>query len=160
MKLGLALREVHRSETELAEALLHLSERHVVVHDVHLLARDLAGWSADHVRQVAAAAGDHGEELDPDPVRDPGVARRVRERLSEALGRARAPELALLSDLRTVYVLAHGVASDWELIGQAAQGVRARDLVDLSQRCRSETIRQARWADAMLKESATQILVS
>ncbi|MFC4615133.1 hypothetical protein ACFO3K_10460 [Cellulomonas algicola] len=79
-------------------------------------------------------------------------------------GRARAPELALLPDLRTVDVLAHGlahgVASDWELIGQAAQGVRARDLVDLSQRCRSETIRQARWADAMLKESATQILVS
>ena len=44
--------------------------------------------------------------------------------------------LLLLRDLRSVYMDASGVSVDWELIGQAAQGVRDRELLDVVSRCR------------------------
>jgi hypothetical protein len=66
----------------------------------------------------------------------------------------------LLADLRHLYREASGVALDWELLAQGAQGARMRELVDLAERCRPETVRQAKWANGMLKEAATQVLVS
>ncbi|WP_129337834.1 hypothetical protein [Cellulomonas endophytica] len=160
MRIGLALRQLHRDETDLAEGLLHLSERHRVDHEVFHLARDLAGWSADHVRRIAEVAPAYGEDLDPDAVGESRLAERVRERLGDALGRSSAPELALLRDLREVYLQAQGVSVDWELVAQAAQGIRHHDLLDLTRRCHPENLRQARWANAKLKESATQVLLS
>lgn len=49
---------------------------------------------------------------------------------------------------------------DWELLAQAAQGVKDSELVALSKRCHPDNLRQVRWANGKLKESATQILVS
>jgi hypothetical protein len=66
----------------------------------------------------------------------------------------------VLRDLRDVYMDASGVSVDWELIGQAAQGVRDRELLEVTRRCHPQTLRQAKWANAQLKEKATQILVS
>ncbi len=48
---------------------------------------------------------------------------------------------------------------DWELLAQAAQGARKRELLELAERCHPDTLRQMRWANAKLKESATQALV-
>lgn len=45
MKLGLAIRELHRSEKSLAEDLLKLAERHKIEYEIHHVARDLARWS-------------------------------------------------------------------------------------------------------------------
>ncbi|HYQ74605.1 hypothetical protein [Cellulomonas sp.] len=160
MKIDLALRELHRSETELAEDLLRLSERHGTDHEIYHVARDLAGWSADHVRRIAEVGAGYGLDLDPDPVHDDGLVKRVRERAGEVVGRSGPPELALLRDLRHVYLSAQGVSVDWELLGQAAQGIRHHDLLALTQRCHPENLRQAKWANSRLKESATQILVS
>jgi hypothetical protein len=55
---------------------------------------------------------------------------------------------------------ASGVSVDRELVAQAAQGVRDRELLDVASRCRPRTLRQSRWANSQLKEKATQILVS
>ena len=63
-------------------------------------------------------------------------------------------------DVREVFTRASGVSVDWELVAQAAQGLQDTELLDLSKRCHPETLRQVRWANAKLKESATQILVS
>lgn len=49
---------------------------------------------------------------------------------------------------------------DWELLAQAAQGARRRALLELAERCHPQTLRQVRWANARLKESATQALMS
>jgi hypothetical protein len=38
--------------------------------------------------------------------------------------------------------------------------VRDGELLGVTQRCRPQTMRQAKWANAQLKEKATQILVS
>ncbi len=160
MKLGLALRELHRAENDLAHELLVVSSRHAAEHAVFHVARDLATWSQQHVPLIADAARQFGQDLDPDPQSEPGLADRARRRASDLLGRDADAGVLLLRDLREVYVKASGVSVDWELVAQGAQGARNRELLDLAERLHPDTIRQAKWANAMLKESATQVLLS
>ena len=160
MKIHLALEELHRSENDLAAQLLAMSDRHKAEHEVFHVARDLAVWSQDHVREIARIGVRYGLELDPKPAGDPTVLQRIRQEVSDRLGRRSAPALLLLRDLRSVYMDASGVSVDWELVAQAAQGVRDRVLLEVVQSCHPQTQRQAKWANSQLKEKATQILVS
>ncbi|NJP92341.1 hypothetical protein HCN51_23205 [Nonomuraea sp. FMUSA5-5] len=160
MKFDLVLRELHRSESELAAVLLSLSERHKADHETHHVAHDLARWCHDHVRELAVAAREHGLDLDPAPPPDLAAAERDLEAAGGWLGRDPGPGLVLLADLRHLYRVASGVSLDWELLAQAAQGARRAGLLELARRCHPQTLRQLRWANARLKESATQPLVS
>ena len=160
MKINLALEELHRSENDLAAQLLAVSDRHKADHEIFHVARDLAVWSHEHVREIARVARRYGLELDSEPARDPTVLQRIRQEVGDRLGRRSAPALMLLRDLRSIYMDASGVSVDWELVGQAAQGVRDRELLDVTQTCHPQTLRQSKWANAQLKEKATQILVS
>jgi hypothetical protein len=60
--------------------------------------------------------------------------------------------------LRRLHVTAAGVSVDWELLGQAAQATKDSELLALTQRCHPQTLRQMRWANAMLKTLSPQIL--
>jgi hypothetical protein len=160
MKIGLVLRELHRSEDDLAHELLQVAHRHQVDHEIFHVARDVAAWSQRHVRDIAAVATDYGEDLDPEPRGKATLAERVLDKGSELAGRTRTPGLLMLRDLREVYMKASGVSADWEMLAQAAQGIRHTDLLALTQRCHPETLRQARWANAKLKETSTQVLIS
>ncbi|WP_298459881.1 hypothetical protein [uncultured Cellulomonas sp.] len=160
MKLGLALRELHRSENDLAHELLTVADRHKVDHEIFYIGRDIAAWSQHHVTEIATIARDYGEDLDPEPQGEPALMEKVWERTSDVLGRDSAPELLLLRDLRTVYMKASGVSVDWELLAQGAQGAKQGELLEVTKRCHPQTLRQVRWANGKLKETATQILVS
>jgi hypothetical protein len=160
MKIGLVLRELHRSENDLAHELLQVADRHQVDHEIYHVARDLAGWSQRHVTEIAAVAGDYGEHLDPEPHGESNLAQRALDKASELAGRTRTPGLLMLRDLREVYMKASGVSADWEMLAQAAQGIRHTDLLALTERCHPDTLRQLRWANAKLKESSTQVLIS
>ncbi|WP_323959644.1 hypothetical protein GC088_14105 [Arthrobacter sp. JZ12] len=160
MKLGLVLHELHRSENDLALELLEASERHKVDHEIYHVARDLAKWSQDHVRAIAEIGKQYGQDLDPEPRHEFNLAEKIRERGSDLLGRKSAPALLMLRDLREIYMKASGVSVDWEMLAQAAQGIKHTDLLDVAARCHPETLRQMRWANSMLKVNSTQILVS
>ncbi|MFC7407202.1 hypothetical protein [Georgenia alba] len=160
MKIGLALVELQRSENDLAHELLQVADRHKVDHEIFHVAQDLAAWSQRHVREIAELAEDYGERLDKDPKGESHVAAKVLDKGSELLGRARAPGLLMLRDLRMIHMKAAGVSVDWEMLGQAAQGIKHTDLLALTQRCHPDTLRQMRWANAKLKEVSTQVLVS
>jgi hypothetical protein len=157
VKLHLAIEELHRSENHLARALLSLSDRHKADHEVFYVARDIARWSQRHVAELARIGTDHGLDLDPEPASEPGVLETVQQATSDLLGRRPEPGLLLLADLRHIHREAAGVSLDWELL---AQGARRRELLELAQRCHPDTLRQMRWANAKLQESATQALVS
>ncbi len=160
MRLGLALEELHRSENSLAHQLLAVAERHRVDHELFHVGRDLATWSQDHVRRLAAFGDRYGVGPDPEPAGEPRVLARLSEAVSDRLGRRSAPALLLLRDLRSLFVHASGVSADWEMVAQVAQGIRDTDLLALAQRCHPQTLRQAKWANSRIKESATQILVT
>jgi hypothetical protein len=47
----------------------------------------------------------------------------------------------------------------WTLVGQAAQGARDTDLLDVVQTAEGETATQLKWLKSRLKEAAPQALV-
>ncbi len=160
MKIGLVLRQLHRDENDLAHELFQVADRHKVDHEIFHVARDLAAWSQRHVVDIAAIARDYGEDLDPEPHGESSLAARALDTVSELSGRARTPGLLMLRDLREIYIKAAGVSLDWEMLAQAAQGIRHTDLLELAERSRAQTLRQMRWANGKLKESATQTLIT
>ena len=160
MKIDLALEELHRSENDLAGQLLVMSDRHKADHEIFHVARDLAAWSQAHVREIARIGRRYDVDLDPEPDGDPTLMQKVRQEIGDRLSRRSAPGLLLLRDLRSLYMDASGVSVDWELVAQAAQGVKDRDLLAVTERCHPQTLRQSKWANSQLKEKATQILVS
>jgi hypothetical protein len=159
VKIGLALRELHRAERSLARDLLVVADRHHAEHEIHHVARDLVLWSAGHLRGIAQQARRYDVNLDADlPGRGPGAALRVK--LSDLTGRLAAPGLLLLADLRRLHRKAAGVSLDWELVAQGAQAVKDTDLLELAQTCHPQTLRQLTWTNAMLKTLSPQVLAS
>jgi hypothetical protein len=84
----------------------------------------------------------------------------VRNKASELVGRRPEPGLLLLADLRHLHRVAAGVSLDWELLGQGAQAAKDSELLALTKRCHPQALRQMRWANAMLKVLAPQVLAS
>ncbi len=160
MKLDLVIEELHRSENALRHDLLVVSDRHKTDHEVFHVARDLAQWSADHVRELAQIGRDFGLELEAEAESEAKLAERLREKSAELLGRRSAPGMLMLRDLRELYLKASGVSLDWEMLAQAAQGARKIELLELAERCHPDTLRVTRWANGKLKVSSTQVLIS
>jgi len=159
-KVGWALTELHRAENDLGGELLRLSDQHKVDHEVFYVARDIARWSQQHVRDLARIAEDYGVELDAEPEDDPTILAKVRQKGAELVGRRHDAGLLLLTDLRRVHRMAAGVSLDWEVLAQTAQALKDEELLSVSQRCHPETLRQMRWANAQLKVQAAQVMVS
>jgi hypothetical protein len=159
MKIDLAIEELHRSEGDLTEHLLHMSDRHKVDHEVFHLCRDLASWSQQHVRELARIGRTFGVDLSENAP-EPGALAGMRQKAAELLGRRSEPGLLLLADLRQLYRAASGASLDWEILAQTAQAAKESELLELAERLHPETLRQAKWANAKLKESSAQIMVS
>jgi hypothetical protein len=158
-KVGAAIEELHRSENDLAGALLNLSDQQKADHEIFYVARDIAAWSQEHVRKLARVGGDYGLELDPEPEDESTLLARAKQKGSELLGRFHEPGLLLLADLRHIHRTAAGVSLDWEVLAQTAQALKDVELLDICQDCHPETLRQMRWANSKVKESAAQIMV-
>jgi hypothetical protein len=160
VKLALVIEELHRSESDLAGELLHLSDRHRSDHEIFHVSLDLARWSQEHVAELARAGRPFGLALDDRVDDGSSVLDALRQKSAELLGRHHDAGLILLADLRRLYRKASGVSLDWEILAQSAQAAKDRDLLAVAQRCHPETLRQARWANAMLKESSAQIIAT
>jgi hypothetical protein len=72
-------------------------------------------------------------------------------------GRRREPGLLLLPSCAGC-MSRQPVSVDWKVLGQAAQATKDSELLALPQRCHPQTLRQMRWANAMLKTLSPQIL--
>jgi hypothetical protein len=159
-KIGLVIRELHRSESKLAGDLLSMADRHKADHEIYHVARDLARWSQEHVAQLASIGDDFELRLDRRARDGSGPLAALERKTSELVGRKPEPAMLLLADLRHLFRDASGVSLDWELLAQAAQAKKNQRLLALAQRCHPETLRQARWANTKLKETSPQTLTS
>jgi hypothetical protein len=160
VKLDLALRELRRSETSLAEDLMKVADRHKVDHEIYHVARDLARWSQQHVHELTEIGRRYGLKPKNDPEENSGLLSTVRSKASELIGRRPEPGLLLLADLRHLHRVAAGVSLDWELLAQGAQAAKDSELLALTKRCHPQSLRQMRWANAMLKVLSPQVLAS
>lgn len=155
-----AIDMLHRAEGELAHALIDLSDRHASDHEIHHVARDLAGWSREHVRRLADLGHSHGLDLDPEPGHEVAWAGALKRAGAELLGRRHAPIGMLLADLRNLHQKAAGVSLDWEILAQGAQATEDAELLALASECHPQTLRQLRWTNTHVKELAAQALTS
>jgi hypothetical protein len=159
VKLNLAIRGLHRSERKLAHELNVVAARHHSDQDIHHLAHDLAGWSQRHLGALAEHGRHYGLRLSAKP-HTGAVTGLLQSRVSGVLRHRPEPSLLLLADLRRIHRFAAGASLDWELLAQGAQAAKDAELVSLASRCHPETLRQLRWANAMLKELSPQVLTS
>jgi hypothetical protein len=159
-KVAAAIEELHRSENDMAGALLNLSDQQKVDHEIFYVARDIALWSQEHVRRLADVGQAYGLDLDPGPEDESTVLARLKQKGAELTGRFHEPGLLLLVDLRRLHRMAAGVSLDWEVLAQTAQAMKDRDLLGLAEDCHPETLRQLRWTNAKVKETAAQIMVT
>jgi hypothetical protein len=156
-----AISSLHHAEGDLAFALLELSRRHAADHEIHVVARDLASWSREHVRRLAEAGQAYGLDLEAEsPTHDPLPTAALKWATGLASRRARSPSVLLLADLRGVHLAAAGVSVDWEILAQSAQASELGDLVELTAGCHPQTLRQLRWTNAQLKELAAQAILT
>ncbi|MFD5826500.1 hypothetical protein [Lentzea sp. NPDC060358] len=80
--------------------------------------------------------------------------------VAERYGGQDGPEPDLLRDLQELYALAALADITWTVVGQAAQGLRDRDLIDVVSTCEQDTARQLAWLKTRIKQSAPQALIA
>lgn len=159
--ITLTLRALHHGERQLAKELVVSSERHSTEHEFAHVAKDLAGWSNEHCLRLAETAAHYDLDLDgPSHVSTTGPVAELRKVAAEAAGHRPEPGLLLLRDLRELHLGAVGNSLYWEMLAQAGQASKDARLRELAASCHSQTLRQMRWANTMIKNLAPQILTS
>jgi hypothetical protein len=154
------LSDLRTGEQHLATELHRVGESHKAEHDVFHITRDLACWSEQHTERLTQAAKERGKEL-PAASGDFSSFAPLRDWMSERLlGRHKQPGLLLLHDLQGIYLSASHNSLHWEMLAQGAQALHDDGLLAVATACHPETLRQIRWANTKLKESAPQILSS
>jgi len=124
---------------------------------LHSTLRTLAGT----FREVAAR---HGDEPDVEHVCEL-LAKRVEQQAEQLrpvvdrYGESPGPEPSLLRDLQDLYALASFTDITWTVVGQAAQGLRDQELMDVVSACEQDTARQLAWLKTRVKQSAPQALI-
>jgi hypothetical protein len=140
---------LHAAEANLAAAYREVGRGHADEVDVFHLTRRLAEECDGHAEWLEPFAGRYGEDAREEP-----------EHLhSELFHGARGGPLGLLRDLHDLYLMASECDLVWTLLGQAAQGARDTELLEVVRDCEEETAMQLRWLLTRMKQAAPQALV-
>lgn len=137
------------SEKTLADSFRAVADGHAHVADVFHTCRMLAEWSEANRAALAPIIERYGEADVEEP-----------ERLHAAgLARTREGEIGLLRDLQDLHVLASLVQTTWTVVGQGAQGLRDKDLLQVADEANGQTARQLTWLNTRMKSAAPQALI-
>jgi hypothetical protein len=140
---------LHRAQENLAQAFREVADGHPDEADVHHLATKLARQCDRHAERLGPFVERYGEEAPEEP-----------DRLhSEIFKGTREGGLGLLRDLQDLYLMAAECDIAWTLVGQAAQGLRDRELLEVVTTCEQETAMQMKWLKTRMKQAAPQALV-
>lgn len=149
MHLAHYLGLLHRAQTELGRAFREVASAHEDEPDVAQQCTRQASRCAAHAAELEPFARRYQEEAEDEP-----------ERLhSELFQGTRTGGLGLLRDLHDLYLMATECELCWTVVGQAAQGLRDTDLLDVVQRLEGETAIQVKWLRTRIKQAAPQALV-
>jgi hypothetical protein len=149
MHLAHYLGLLHRAEIELGEAFREVGRGHGDEPDAQAICHRLAAQCDAHADGLGPFAERYGEEAADEP-----------ERLHSELFRGnRGGSLGLLRDLDDLYLMACECEIAWTLVGQAAQGTRDTELLQVVRRCEGETYIQLKWLGTRMKQAAPQALV-
>jgi len=140
---------LHQSELDLASGLRKVGEAHVQETDVYYLTHTLATQCESHAEKLKPFVDSYGEEKPEEP-----------ERLyHEFFEQTRSGALGLLRDMQDLYLMASACDISWAMIGQAAQRLRDRELLEVINSCENETANQLKWIRTRMKVAAPQTLI-
>jgi hypothetical protein len=77
----------------------------------------------------------------------------------ELFDETRSGGLGLLRDMQDLYLMANACDISWTMIGQAAQGTRDRQLLEVVNACEKQTATQIKWLKTRMKQAAPQALL-
>jgi anaerobic selenocysteine-containing dehydrogenase len=77
----------------------------------------------------------------------------------ELFDETRSGGLGLLRDMQDLYPMANACDISWTMIGQAAQGLPDRDLLEVVDSCEGQTAMQIKWLKTRMKQAAPQALL-
>jgi hypothetical protein len=140
---------LERAQRNLAQAFREVAEGHSEEPDIvalgHRLAEDCDGY-AERLRPFVERYGSEAPD-EPDRLH------------SEIFSGTREGGLGLLRDLQDLYLMTAECDITWTMVGQAAQGLRDRDLLEVVEDCEGRTATQLKWLRTRMKQAAPQALV-
>jgi hypothetical protein len=140
---------LHKWQVDLGDAFRQVADGHSEEPDVFNICQQLAAECDGHADELRPFADRYGEEAPEEP-----------DRLhADLFGGTRSGGLGLLRDLHDLYLMAAGCDMAWTVVGQAAQGARDSDLLEVVQRLEKETEVQLKWLRTRMKEAAPQALI-
>ncbi|BAL88730.1 hypothetical protein AMIS_35100 [Actinoplanes missouriensis 431] len=149
MHLAHYLGLLHRAQITLADAFRQVGAAHRDEPDVAHLCEQQARVCDGHAGRLEPFVRRYAEEAPEEP-----------DRLHSELFRGtRTGGIGLLRDLQDLYLMANECDICWTMVGQAAQGVRDRDLFAVVQGCEGETTIQLQWLRGRMKQAAPQALI-
>ena len=149
MHLAHYLGLLHKAEIDLGQAFREVGKGHPEEPDVLQICQKLARQCEGHAERLEPFAARYGEEAPDEP-----------DRLySELFNGIRSGGLGLLRDLHDLYLMACECDIAWTLVGQAAQGARDEQLLEVVNGCEGETAIQLKWLKTRMKQAAPQALV-
>ena len=138
-----------QSELDLAEGYRKVGEAHAQEADVYHLTHTLAKQCEAHAEKLMPFVECYGEEKPEEP----------EQLYHEFFEQTRSGSLGLLRDLQDLYIMANACDISWTMIGQAAQGLRDRKLLEVVTSCETETHNQIKWLRTRMKVAAPQTLI-
>jgi hypothetical protein len=151
MTLPVYLGLLAEAERTLAGSFRQVADGHGQEPDVHVTCVTLADQCDAHRAALAPFADRYGGgRPDDEP-----------ERLhAQGLAGVRTGPVGLLRDLQDLYLLVSFVEITWTVVGQAAQGLRDRELIRIVADCAGQSGVQARWCRTRIKQAAPQALAA
>ena len=150
MHLATYLGLLHKSLRTLAEAFREVAKGHGEEPDVERTCEVLSKRIDSQVEKLGPIVERYGEHRESEP-----------ERLHAAeFEQTRTGGVGLLRDLHDLYALASFTDITWTVVGQAAQGLRDKELIDVVSSCEQDTVRQLAWLKTRIKQSAPQALIA
>ena len=149
MHLANYLGYLHRAELNLAEGFRKVGETYAEEADVYHTCNTLAKQCEAHAVKLQSFVERYGEEAPEEP-----------ENLyHELFDETRSGGLGLLRDMQDLYLMANACDISWTMIGQAAQGTRDRQLLEVVNACEKQTATQIMWLKTRMKQAAPQALL-
>ena len=140
---------LHQSALDLAEGFRKVANGHAEEVDVYHVCNTLARQCDAHAEKLKPFVDRYGEQRDEEP-----------ERLYyDLFDETRNGSFGLLRDLQDLYVMANFSDITWTMVGQAAQGVRDRELLETVDSFEEQTTTQVKWLKTRMKEAAPQTLL-
>src|SRR6476646_9730363 len=135
MQVGLYLKMVKDSETDLAKAFTTVSAHHRQEPDMEASCHLLASWSRQKAESACGFIVRYGSKRDSE----------ADHLYSDLFQGPRRGGLALLRDLHDLWLLATEAQICWTLLGQAAQALRDDELILACRENQATTTRQVAW---------------